>query len=74
MSVWLPIVYKPQATLTAMRATSLRMMERHERVIFIMLDGHRTVEDILLLTNYLQDEVRDILIRLERDGVIVRVR
>lgn len=54
----------------AMTATAqaIRHMERRERIIFILLDGRRTVQDIARLTHQPEAEVEQTLVHLAKTG------
>ncbi|HEY0756573.1 MAG TPA: DUF4388 domain-containing protein [Ktedonobacteraceae bacterium] len=49
-------------------AQTIRQMERRARLVFILLDGQRTVEDIARLTHQSEYEVEQILINLTQNG------
>jgi hypothetical protein len=43
-------------------------MERRARIVFILLDGRRTIQDIARLTHQAEYEVEQILIDLTKRG------
>jgi hypothetical protein len=51
----------------------LQQMERRDRIIFILVDGTRTIQDIAYLTNYSEIEVEQVLICLTKKGYTERV-
>jgi DNA-binding IclR family transcriptional regulator len=42
-------------------------MERRERIVFILLDGRRTIQDIARLTHQPESDVEEILVQLTQD-------
>jgi hypothetical protein len=49
-------------------AKAIHQMERHARVVFILLDGKRTIQDIARLTHRAEHEVEQILVDLTQRG------
>jgi len=49
-------------------AKAIHQMERHARVVFILLDGKRTIQDIARLTHRAEHEVELILVDLTQRG------
>lgn len=59
-------VFKARAMVTT--AQSINQMERRERIIFILLDGARTIQDLARLTHHTESEVEQILLDLTNRG------
>jgi len=59
-------VFKARAMVTT--AQAIQRMERRERIIFILLDGHRTIQDIARLTHQPECEVEQTLVHLTKSG------
>lgn len=51
----------------------IQRMERRQRIIFILLDGYRTIQNIAYLTNYTENEVEMVLMRLTKYGYTEQV-
>jgi hypothetical protein len=49
-------------------AGAIQRMERRERIVFILLDGRRTIQDIARLIHQPESEVEHILVHLTRSG------
>lgn len=64
-------IFKPVAMVNS--AKSIQRLERRDRVIFLLLDGSRTIRDIAQLMHYSEGEVEQILVRLTRYGYTERV-
>lgn len=64
-------VFKAASHITL--AKSLRLMERRDRIIFILLDGKRNVQDIARLTHYTETEVELVLAYLAKHSYVERV-
>lgn len=47
---------------------AIQQMERHARLVFILLDGSRTIEDIARLTHQTEQEIEQIVIHLTQHG------
>lgn len=60
-------------TMTA-TTQALQHMERRERIIFILLDGRRTIQDIARLTHQPEADVEEILVRLAKNGYVQYVQ
>lgn len=52
---------------TAVSPQALKDMERRERIVFILLDGRRTIQDIARLTHQPESDVEEILVQLTQD-------
>lgn len=52
----------------AATARAIEHMERRERIIFILLDGRRTIQDIARLIHQPESEVEHILLHLTQHG------
>jgi hypothetical protein len=63
-----------QARPAAATAPALSHLERRARMVFMLLDGKRTVQDVARLTNHTESEVARILVRLLKSGYIEYVR
>ena len=59
-----------QARSTAITADALKQMERRDRVVLILLDGQRTIADVMHLLHRSEGEVARVLIRLLKSGHI----
>jgi hypothetical protein len=60
-------VFKARQTTTS-PAQAIQQMERHARLIFILLDGQRTIQDIAHLIHRSEAEVERVLVDLTRRG------
>jgi len=65
-------IFKARAMVTTTQA--LQRMERRERVVFILLDGRRTIEDIARLTHQTESDVEHLLMKLTRNGYTYYIR
>ena len=59
-------IFRARAAISA--AQVIGRMERHARVVFILLDGRRTIQHIALLTHQTEAEVEQILVDLTQRG------
>ena len=59
-----------RARATAVAAHVLVQMERRDRLILILLDGQRTIADVMRLLHRTEDEVSQVLVRLLKSGHI----
>jgi len=59
-------IFKARATATT--AQAIQGLERRERIVFILLDGRRTVENIARLTHQTEYDVEQILVHLAQAG------
>ena len=59
-----------QARTTVVEPDMLMQMERRDRIILILLDGQRTIADVMHLLHRTEGEVARVLIRLLKDGYI----
>ena len=59
-----------QARATAIATQALTQMERRERLVLILLDGQRTIDDVMRLLHRTEGEVAQVLIRLLKSGHI----
>jgi hypothetical protein len=57
-------IFKARA---AVSPQALKDMERRERIVFILLDGRRTIQDIARLTHQPESDVEEILVQLTQD-------
>jgi hypothetical protein len=64
-------VFRQRATV--IQAEFFQQMERRERIVFILLDGSRTIQDIARLIHCNESEVELILMRLAMRGYAERV-
>lgn len=55
-------------------AQAIQQMERHARVVFILLDERRTIQDIARLTHQTEYDVEQILVNLTQRGYTQYVR
>lgn len=46
----------------------MQSMERRERIVFLLLDGRRTIQDIARLTHQPESEVEEMLVHLTKNG------
>jgi hypothetical protein len=53
---------------------SIQRMERRERIVFILLDGRRTIQDIARLTHQPETDVEEILMHLTKGGFTQYIR
>jgi predicted ArsR family transcriptional regulator len=51
-------------------ARAIECMQRRERIVFILLDGRRTIQDIARLIHQPEAEVEQILVQLTNSGYI----
>lgn len=65
-------VFKSRAAVSP--AQAIQQMERHARVIFILLDERRTIQDIARLTHQTEYDVEQILVDLTQRGYTQYVR
>lgn len=65
-------IFKARAMITTARA--IQQMERRERIIFILLDGRRTIQDIARLTHQPESDVEQTLMNLTQRGYTQYVR
>lgn len=56
---------------TTSPAQAIQQMERHERLVFILLDGRRSIQDIARLIHRSEAEVEHILINLTQRGYTI---
>jgi len=61
-------IFKARATATTPQV--MQSMERRERIIFILLDGRRTIQDIALLIHQPESDVEEMLVQLTKNGYI----
>ncbi len=59
-----------QARATAVTAATLAQIERRERIVLILLDGQRTIDDVMRLLHRTEGEVAQVLVRLLTSGHI----
>lgn len=59
-----------QARAMAVTAVALAQMERRERIVLILLDGQRTINDVMRLLHRTEGEVAQVLVRLLKSGHI----
>jgi hypothetical protein len=59
-----------QARPTAVTAEALAHMERRDRIVLILLDGQRTINDVMRLLHRTEAEVAQVLVRLLKNGHI----
>ena len=59
-----------QARATAVAAQALAQMERRDRIVLILLDGQRTIDDVMRLLHRTEGEVAQVLVRLLKSGHI----
>lgn len=59
-------IYRARAMV--MTAEAIHGLERHARIVFILLDGRRTIQDIARLTHQTERDVEQILLDLTRHG------
>ncbi len=65
-------IFKARAMVMTTRI--IQLMERRERVIFILLDGERTIRHIARLTHHTEFEVEQILLQLMKKGYAEYIR
>lgn len=63
-----------KAKTMATTAQAIQRMDRHDRMIFVLLNGERTVERIAHLIHYTEDEIARILYKLQQNGLIEYIR
>jgi hypothetical protein len=61
-------IFKARSMVTTARA--IQCMQRRERIIFILLDGRRTIQDIARLIHQPEAEVEQTLVHLTNSGYI----
>lgn len=59
-----------RARATAVAAHVLKRMERRDRIVLILLDGQRTIDDVTYLLHRSEREVAQVLVRLLKSGYI----
>lgn len=59
-----------RARATAVVAQALTKMERRDRIVLILLDGQRTIDDVMHLLHRTEAEVAQVLVRLLKSGHI----
>jgi hypothetical protein len=59
-----------QARVTAVASDELTKMERRDRIVLILLDGQRTIADVMRLLHRTEGEVAQVLVRLLKNGYI----
>lgn len=59
-------IFKARAMVATTQA--IQRMERRERIVFILLDGRRTIQDIARLTHQPESEVEQTLVHLTKNG------
>ena len=59
-----------QARATAVAVQALAQMERRDRIVLILLDGQRTIDDVMRLLHRTEGEVAQVLVRLLKSGHI----
>jgi hypothetical protein len=59
---------------TAINTQTMKQMERRERIIFVLLDGVRTVQHIAHLLHQTETEVEQVLLKLARHGLVEYVK
>ena len=59
-----------QARTTAITADVLMQMERRDRIVLILLDGQRTIADVMRLLHRSEGEVARVLVRLLKSEAI----
>lgn len=59
-----------QARPVATTRTMLSLMDRRDRIVLILLDGKRTLQDVARLTHHSELEVAHILVRFLKCGYI----
>jgi hypothetical protein len=64
-------IFKARATVSPQ---ALKDMERRERIVFILLDGRRTIQDIARLTHQPESDVEEILVQLTQDRYTQYIR
>ena len=62
-------IFRPVLTATTQR--TLSSMTRRDRVVFLLLDGKRTIQDIALLIHRTEPDVTGTLVNLLKSGYIV---
>jgi hypothetical protein len=65
-------IFKARAMITT--AQAIQRMERRERIIFILLDGRRTIQDIARLTHQPESDVEQTLMSLTKRGYTQYIR
>lgn len=65
-------IFKARAMVTTTQA--IQRMERRERIVFILLDGRRTIQDIARLTHQTEADVEHLLMKLTRNGYTQYIR
>ena len=59
-----------RARATAVVTHVLARMDRRDRIVLILLDGRRTVSDVIRLLHRSEEEVAQVLVRLLKSGHI----
>ncbi len=59
-----------QARTIAVASHVLERMERRDRIVLILLDGRRTIEDVIRLIHKSETEIAQVLVRLLKSGYI----
>jgi len=59
-------IFKARSMVNTMQG--IHQMERRERIIYVLLDGHRTIQDIARLTHRSEGEVEQTLLQLTHRG------
>ncbi len=65
-------IFKVRATVST--AEAIAQMERRARIVFILLDGRRTIQDIARLTHQTEGEVEQTLVNLTQHGYTQYIR
>lgn len=65
-------IFKARAMVTT--AQAIQRMERRERIVFILLDGRRTIQDIARLTHQSESDVEQTLMHLTKRGFTQYIR
>jgi len=55
---------------SAIVAHVLERMERRDRIVLILLDGRRTIQDVIRLLHRSEEEMAQVLVRLLKSGFI----
>ncbi len=59
-----------QARTTATVSSVLERMDRRDRIVLILLDGRRTIQDVICLLHKSEVEIAQVLVRLLKSGYI----
>lgn len=65
-------IFKARVTVTSTQA--MQGMERRERIVFVLLDGRRTIQHIANLLHQSENEVGQVLLKLTKTGFAEYVR